>query len=52
MTIAAAAARCGLPESTLRYWERIGLVNRMQRGTLKPGRGRFPARWAAEVPGR
>ena len=26
VTIAAAAARCGLPESTLRYWERIGLV--------------------------
>jgi hypothetical protein len=22
MTIAEAAARCGLPESTLRYWER------------------------------
>src|ERR1700722_5510570 len=31
MTIAEAAARCGLPESTLRYWERIGLVNRGQR---------------------
>jgi DNA-binding transcriptional MerR regulator len=31
MTIAEAAARCGLPESTLRYWERIGLVNRVQR---------------------
>jgi DNA-binding transcriptional MerR regulator len=26
LTIAAAAERCGLPESTLRYWERIGLV--------------------------
>jgi DNA-binding transcriptional MerR regulator len=26
LTIAAMAARCGLPESTLRYWERIGLV--------------------------
>ncbi|GAB3397021.1 hypothetical protein GCM10027568_32260 [Humibacter soli] len=25
-TIAAAALRAGLPESTLRYWERIGLV--------------------------
>jgi len=25
-TIAAAAARCGLPETTLRYWEDIGLV--------------------------
>jgi DNA-binding transcriptional MerR regulator len=31
MTIAEAAARSGLPESTLRYWERIGLVNRVQR---------------------
>ncbi len=31
MTIAEAAARCGLPESTLRYWERIGLVNRVLR---------------------
>src|SRR5271154_55278 len=31
MTIAEAAARCGLPESTLRYWERIGLGNRVQR---------------------
>ena len=31
MTIAEAAARCGLPESTLRYWERIGLVDRVQR---------------------
>ena len=28
MTIAEAAARCGLPESTLRYWERIGLARR------------------------
>ncbi|HEX4191191.1 MAG TPA: MerR family transcriptional regulator [Marmoricola sp.] len=25
-TIAETVARCGLPESTLRYWERIGLV--------------------------
>src|ERR1700753_2734609 len=31
MTIAEAAAQCGLPESTLRYWDRIGLVNRVQR---------------------
>src|ERR1700689_2292094 len=31
MTIAGAAARCGLPQSTLRYWERIGLVDRGQR---------------------
>jgi len=31
MTIAEAAARSGLPESTLRYWERIGLVERVQR---------------------
>jgi DNA-binding transcriptional MerR regulator len=31
MTIAEAAARCGLPESTLRYWERIGLVSRVRR---------------------
>src|SRR6201996_6888848 len=31
MTIAEAAARCGLPESTLRYWERIGLVHRVER---------------------
>jgi DNA-binding transcriptional MerR regulator len=26
LTIAAVVARCGLPESTLRYWERIGLT--------------------------
>lgn len=26
LTIAAAAARCGLPESTVRYWERVGLT--------------------------
>lgn len=31
MPIAEAAARSGLPESTLRYWERIGLVNRVPR---------------------
>jgi MerR family transcriptional regulator, aldehyde-responsive regulator len=31
MTIAEAAARCGLPESTLRYWERVGLVHRVER---------------------
>ena len=31
LTIAAAAARCGLPESTLRYWERIGLTPRVAR---------------------
>lgn len=31
LTIAQAAARCGLPESTLRYWERIGLVQPVQR---------------------
>ena len=31
MTIAAAAARCGLPESTLRYWEDIGLVGPVAR---------------------
>jgi DNA-binding transcriptional MerR regulator len=30
-TIAAAAARSGLPESTLRYWERIGLVSAVAR---------------------
>lgn len=30
-TIAAAAARAGLPESTLRYWERIGLVEPVPR---------------------
>jgi DNA-binding transcriptional MerR regulator len=30
-TIAEAVARCGLPESTLRYWERIGLVRPIQR---------------------
>jgi DNA-binding transcriptional MerR regulator len=26
LTIAAVVARCGLPESTLRHWERIGLT--------------------------
>jgi DNA-binding transcriptional MerR regulator len=31
LTIAEAAARSGLPESTLRYWERIGLVGRIAR---------------------
>ena len=30
-TIAEAAARCGLPESTLRYWERIGLIRGIAR---------------------
>ena len=30
-TIAEAVARCGLPESTLRYWERIGLVRPIER---------------------
>ena len=30
-TIAEAVARCGLPESTLRYWERIGLVRSIER---------------------
>ena len=30
-TIAQAAARCGLPESTLRYWERIGLMQPIER---------------------
>ncbi|SOD74850.1 DNA-binding transcriptional MerR regulator [Jatrophihabitans sp. GAS493] len=31
LTISAAAARSGLPESTLRYWERIGLLRPVQR---------------------
>ncbi len=31
LTIAETAARCGLPESTLRYWERIGLAPRVPR---------------------
>jgi MerR family transcriptional regulator, aldehyde-responsive regulator len=31
LTIAQAAARAGLPESTLRYWERIGLVRPVER---------------------
>ena len=30
-TIAEAVARSGLPESTLRYWERIGLVRPIER---------------------
>ena len=30
-TIAETVARCGLPESTLRYWERIGLVRPIER---------------------
>ena len=30
-TIAEAVARCGLPDSTLRYWERIGLVRPVER---------------------
>ena len=31
LTIAEAVARCGLPESTLRYWERIGLTPPVRR---------------------
>ncbi len=31
LTIAEAAVRCGLPESTLRYWERIGLLHPIDR---------------------
>jgi MerR family transcriptional regulator, aldehyde-responsive regulator len=31
LTIAEAAARCGRPESTLRYWERIGLMRPIER---------------------
>jgi DNA-binding transcriptional MerR regulator len=31
LTIAEAAARCGLPQSTLRYWERIGLIRPVER---------------------
>lgn len=31
LAIAAVAARCGLPESTLRYWERIGLTPPVRR---------------------
>ncbi len=31
LTIAATAALCGLAESTLRYWERIGLVSAVER---------------------
>lgn len=31
LTIAQTAARCGLPQSTIRYWERIGLVPPVQR---------------------
>jgi MerR family transcriptional regulator, aldehyde-responsive regulator len=31
LTIAQASARSGLPESTLRYWERIGLVEPVAR---------------------
>lgn len=31
LTIAEVATQCGVPESTLRYWERIGLVGRVRR---------------------
>ncbi len=31
LTIAKASAQAGLPESTLRYWERVGLVDRVDR---------------------
>jgi MerR family transcriptional regulator, aldehyde-responsive regulator len=31
LTIAEAATRCGLAETTLRYWERIGLVSAVKR---------------------
>jgi DNA-binding transcriptional MerR regulator len=31
LTIAEAVVRCGLPQSTLRYWERIGLVRPIER---------------------
>jgi MerR family transcriptional regulator, aldehyde-responsive regulator len=30
-TVAETVARCGLPESTLRYWERIGLIRSITR---------------------
>ena len=42
MTIAEAAARCGLPESTLRYWERIGLVSRVPRDASSGHRRYLP----------
>jgi MerR family transcriptional regulator, aldehyde-responsive regulator len=40
LTITQAAARCGLAESTLRYWERIGLVPAVKRDTSS-GRRRY-----------
>jgi DNA-binding transcriptional MerR regulator len=58
MTIAEAAARCGLPESTLRYWERIGLVNRVQRDASSGHRRYRPedvatlgTAWSRSAPG-
>jgi MerR family transcriptional regulator, aldehyde-responsive regulator len=42
VTIAEAAARCGLPESTLRYWERIGLVRPVPRD-VSSGHRRYDA---------
>lgn len=31
LTIAQAVARCGVPESTLRYWEHVGLLRPVER---------------------
>lgn len=42
MTIAQAAARAGLPESTLRYWERSGLIRPVERDGLS-GHRRYSA---------
>lgn len=48
MTIAEAAARCGLPQSTLRYWERIGLVQPIQRDPSS-GHRRYSAQQVGQL---
>jgi DNA-binding transcriptional MerR regulator len=43
LTIAEVAARCGLPESTLRYWERISLLGPVRRDDSSGHRRYEPA---------
>jgi len=48
LTIAEAAARCGLPQSTLRYWERIGLVQPIHRDP-RSGHRRYSTEQAGQL---
>ena len=49
VSIATAAARCGLPESTLRYWERIGLVAPVSRESSSGGHRRYSEEEVAQL---